>query len=84
MPRINIRDKDPERYARVKEEQENLLQQYAVGIQLARLCPHCDHKLEILYRGSHGSARIKCSNCGEETVFPPVSFRFAGARRRIR
>ena len=81
MPRINVRETNPERYARLKEEQEKLLQQYAIGIQMARLCPHCEHKLEILYRGAHGSARIKCNNCGEESVFPPVSFRFAPYRK---
>ena len=44
---------------------------------LARLCPYCGHKIEILSRGTHGYAFTKCPNCGENVGFPPVSFRLA-------
>ena len=62
----------------VKAEQEELKLQFsmaAFGTSVARLCPYCEHKIEILYRGEHGPSRAKCPNCGEEVVFPPIAFR---------
>lgn len=77
MARVNIRESNPYRYARVKAEQEKLQKQFCGGVMMARLCPYCDHKIEILCRGTHGPAYIKCPNCGEESLFPTVSFRRA-------
>lgn len=79
MPRYNIRTENPVRYAQVKAEQDRLQAECArsSSITLARLCPYCDHKIEILSRGTHGYSFIKCPNCGENVGFPPVSFRRA-------
>lgn len=56
MPRYNIRTENPVRYAQVKAEQDRLRAECArsSSITLARLCPYCDHKIEILSRGTHG------------------------------
>lgn len=79
MPRYNIQEKDPDRYARVKAEQERLRAECAQNssIVMARLCPYCERKIEILFRGSHGYSLTKCPNCGEQVRFPPVHFRLA-------
>lgn len=78
MARLDVKTQDPERYAQVKAEQEELKLQFSMavfGTSVARLCPYCEHKIEILYRGEHGPSRAKCPNCGEEVVFPPIAFR---------
>ena len=57
MARLDVKTQDPERYAQVKAEQEELKLQFsmaAFGTSVARLCPYCEHKIEILYRGEHG------------------------------
>ena len=56
MPRYNIQEKDPDRYAKVKAEQEQLRAECArnSSMTMARLCPYCEHKIEILLRGIHG------------------------------
>ncbi len=51
MAKLNIRNSDPERYARVTAEQEELKRSYSSQIRVARLCPYCDHKIEVLCRG---------------------------------
>lgn len=78
MTRTEVRQRNPERYAAVMEEQATLRRQYTPMITMARLCPLCETKLQILYRGQHGACRLKCSGCGEEVTFPPCSFRLAG------
>ena len=75
MPKYNVREQDPARYAKAQAVQTELKKQCSGQYTLARICPFCDHKVEILYRGSHGSACLKCPVCGEEVIFPPVSFR---------
>lgn len=79
MPRYNIQEKDPDRYTKVKAEQERLRAECArnSSMTMARLCPYCEHKIEILLRGTHGYSFLKCPNCGEQVGFPPVSFRMA-------
>ena len=79
MPRYNIQEKDPDRYAKVKAEQEQLRAECArnSSMTMARLCPYCEHKIEILLRGIHGYSFLKCPNCGEQVGFPPVSFRMS-------
>ena len=70
-----VRHPDPSQ----KAEQERLRAEgvRSSNMTLARLCPYCDHKIEILFRGSHGYSFIKCPNCGENVGSPPVSFRRA-------
>ncbi len=74
MPRVNIRQTDPVRYAQVAAEQEMLKQTYSSQMQIARLCPYCSHKVEVLCRGTHSGAYSKCSNCGETVFFPTHHF----------
>ena len=62
MPRYNIQEKDPARYAKVKAEQGQLRAECArnSSMTMARLCPFCEHKIEILLRGTHGYSFLKC------------------------
>ncbi len=77
MPaRVNAKERDPVRYAKVQAEQKALEEQYSTYITIARLCPHCDFKVEVLYQGSHGAMQTRCRQCGELVFFPPVVFRF--------
>ena len=50
MPRYNPREGDPQRYARAMAQQSELRKQCAGQYTVARICPFCDHKVEILYR----------------------------------
>lgn len=77
MPKINVKESNPARYARAVAEQEELKRKYSSSIQIARLCPFCDHKIEILCRGMHSGTYTKCSNCGESVFFPPIAFRMS-------
>lgn len=49
MPRFNIREENPVKYAQVKAEQEKLRAECSrsSSMTLARLCPYCGHKIEI-------------------------------------
>ena len=40
MPRVNIREKDPVHYAKVKAEQEELSKQCSSKMTMARICPY--------------------------------------------
>lgn len=77
MYKVNVRTSNPDRYARVAAEQEELKQAYSSSITMARLCPYCSHKVEVLCRGSHAGTYTQCSKCGENIFFPPVLFRRA-------
>lgn len=77
MRKINIKQADPARYAQVQAEQQQLKDAHSSSMHIARLCPYCDHKVEILCRGIHSGTYLKCPNCGEDIFFPPVSFRLA-------
>lgn len=77
MPRQSIRAADPAQYARVKAEQAEIDRRYFSGVLMARVCPYCKTKVEMLCRGTHGAAQLKCSACGEEVKFPPISFRLS-------
>ena len=77
MGKYSPRETDPVRYEKVKLEQEQLSKECATHLMLARICPYCNHKIELLYRGTHGASKQKCSACGEEVIFPPVAFRTA-------
>ena len=76
MPRCDVRTRNPEHYARVKAEQAQLEQQYfSQGLMIARICPYCGNKVEMLVRGHHDASQLKCLNCFEEVKFPPIQFR---------
>lgn len=77
MSRLNIKEQDPVRYAKIKSEQNELVRECSTRMQLARICPYCNHKVTIIYQGQHSYTKEKCPNCGEEVIFPPVSFRIA-------
>lgn len=77
MYKVNIKTSDPARYAKVAAEQEELKKAYSSSLTIARLCPYCRHKIEILCRGTHSGSFIRCPNCGEQVFFPPISFRLA-------
>lgn len=77
MAKVNIREINPARYAKIKSEQDALRAQCGSLIKLSRLCPYCEHKVENIAKGSHGYAMAKCPHCGEEVIFPPISFRLA-------
>ena len=77
MAKINIRERNPEHYAKVKVEQEALIKKCSAQLGIARLCPYCEHKVSIVLRGEHSYSKEKCPNCGENVVFPPISFRLA-------
>lgn len=77
MARINVKQSDPARYAQIRAEQQALEKAHSSSVKMARLCPYCDHKIEILCRGTHSGTYTKCPNCGETIFFPPVSFRRA-------
>lgn len=77
MARINVKESDPARCAQVKAEQQALEKAHSSLVRIARLCPYCDHRIEVLCRGVHSGTYLKCPNCGENIFFPPVSFRRA-------
>jgi len=74
MPHISMKESNPSRYAQVRAEQEILQKEFTYPL-MARICPYCGHKVELLSRGNHGASSIKCPNCGEYVTFPPVFFR---------
>ena len=76
MPRCNPRS-DPERFRKIQLEQQQIKQEYGSSVTMARRCPYCLHRVEILYRGNHGMSQTRCQKCGEEIFFPPASFRLA-------
>ena len=49
MPKVNVRQTDPVRHARVAAEQDALKKTYGSQMQIARLCPYCGHKVCLLY-----------------------------------
>ena len=77
MARINVKVSDPARYAQIRAEQQELEKNYSSSAMIVRLCPYCKHKVEILCRGTHSATYVKCQNCGEDVIFPPVTFRRA-------
>lgn len=77
MAKVNVKMTDPVRYAQVVAEQQELKRVHSSSARLARLCPFCSHKIEVLCRGAHGGTYSKCQNCGEDVFFPPVTFRRA-------
>ena len=77
MAKINVKETNPDHYAQAAAEQEALKRTYSSTIQIARLCPFCGHKVEVLCRGTHSGVYTKCPNCGESIFFPPITFRMA-------
>ncbi len=60
MAKINARELDPQRYSCIQTEQQELKKQYSSHITMARICPYCQNKLEILCKGNHGAVYVKC------------------------
>lgn len=60
MAKINVRELDPQRYSCIQTEQQELKKQYSSHITMARMCPYCQNKLEILCKGNHGAVYVKC------------------------
>lgn len=77
MAKFNVKETYPERYERVKKEQKELESICESQLRLARLCPYCHHKISVVIRGEHSYTSEKCPNCGEDVVFPPISFRMS-------
>ena len=73
MPKISLKDMDPELYARVKDVQARVALKYDGASTVARVCPYCGLKLSILADGQHGAERRKCPDCGEILNLPPVN-----------
>lgn len=80
MSRLNVQFQDPDYYAQVEAEQRELEAQYSTHITMARICPYCKNKVEILCKGNHGAAYVKCCSCKKQVFFPPVSFRLICCR----
>lgn len=81
MPKVDIKKENPELYERVSKEQRALREKCS-HYKVARLCPYCGHKVTTVYKGDHGYSDEKCTNCGENVLFPPISFRMATSARR--
>lgn len=47
MPRVNIKEKDPVHYAKVKAEQDELSKQCSSKMTMARICPYCQHIIPV-------------------------------------
>ena len=78
MPKkINIRKRDPEHYARIKAEQDELEKECSRKLKIERMCPYCNFPVSTVIRGNHGYAREVCPRCEEPVLFPPLSFRIA-------
>ena len=58
MAKINARELDPQRYSCIQTEQQELKKQYSSHITMARICPYCQNKLEILCKGNHGAVYV--------------------------
>lgn len=77
MPKVNIEQRNPELYSKVKEQQAALMNMCSGAITIVRICPYCKHKIAEVVQGQHGYFMTKCDKCGEDVVFPPLSFRKA-------
>lgn len=77
MQKTKVQELDPVRYAKIRAEQDNLKKLVEEKLKVIRLCPFCEHRIESIAQGSHGYVITKCPHCGEEIVFPPISFRRA-------
>lgn len=77
MKKFDMQQTNPERYKKIKAEQEALSKECSSLMEVARICPYCKHRCSTLLKGEHSYSREKCPNCGEEIVFPPLKFRMA-------
>ena len=73
MPRFDPKT-DPTRYEVATFFNDALTAELRGQPCIARLCPFCDQKVELLYPGRHSASRGKCPNCGEQVAFPAVTF----------
>lgn len=77
MARIDYQAKDPAHFEKVLQDQAQLRKEYDTTSKIARICPICGRKAEVLCRGYHSGGTMKCPLCGHEIFFPPVYFRTA-------
>lgn len=77
MAKFNIKEVNPMLYEKVKAEQETIKKQCEGKLTLVRVCPYCKHKVSEVVKGNHGYTFGKCDRCGEDIIFPPISFRLA-------
>lgn len=75
MAKLNIRERDPQKYEAVKAEQDRLSKLCGSQIKVAKICPHCGHTVSYICKGTHAYTQEKCPSCGESVTFPPISFR---------
>ena len=59
MGRYSLKEADPALYEQILQEQRELRGTYASRVTMARLCPYCNHKLEVLCRGSHAQTVMR-------------------------
>ena len=78
MQKIDQKSSNPGRYAIIKAEQDRLREKCSILMTISMNCPYCGHQVLRLYKGDHSYLNAKCSKCGEEICFPPVSFRING------
>ena len=69
MAKINSKALDPQRYACIQAEQQELEQQYSTHITMARLCPYCKLRLETLCKGTHGATYRSARNAERRFSF---------------
>ena len=69
---------DPVNYETVKKRQDVLKAKCKGVLRISRICPYCNHRIDDVAKGDHGYAFMKCPNCGEEIVFPPIRFGSVG------
>lgn len=75
MGRIDIKAKEPEHYAQVMIEQEEIKNSIKAKLSITLSCPFCGHTAGKFYKGTTFSTfETKCDYCGEFIVFPPLTF----------
>lgn len=75
MPKVNVKKSEPEHYAQVKIEQEEIKNSIKAKFSITLSCPYCGHAAGKIYKGtSLANFETKCENCGEIIIFPPIAF----------
>lgn len=72
MPAYDAYQANPERYTKVRQEQQKMIEALKGTSATVRICPYCDKKISVVFPGYHGPEITKCHNCGEIIVFPSV------------
>jgi len=77
MAKYDVRTRNPIRFAAASARQQDLRRRYANIVTRDMLCDYCGHTIAVYLKGSHGATAMKCSKCGETTLFEPISFRLS-------